>query len=182
MPRAAPHTSRDRPSPTGRPRREIALELAKSPWLRLHNRFRHRRRAAMNPALGGTPVLRRPLVPLVLSVAAALVPVAPGTAMAHRNDRGDRHRDSGVKHIVVVYQENHSFDNLFGGWEGVNGLAQADVAHTKQVSQSGAPYSCLLQDDVNLTSPPLDATCSDSTTPTAFTSNFANEPFAIDAF
>ena len=27
-----------------------------------------------------------------------------------------------INHIVVIYEENHSFDNLFGGWEGVNGL------------------------------------------------------------
>ena len=27
-----------------------------------------------------------------------------------------------VNHLVVIYQENHSFDNLYGGWEGVNGL------------------------------------------------------------
>ena len=32
-----------------------------------------------------------------------------------------------VQHIVVIYQENHSFDNLYGGWEGVNGLAAADA-------------------------------------------------------
>jgi phospholipase C len=38
-----------------------------------------------------------------------------------------------VKHIVVIYEENHSFDNLYGGWEGVDGLANADAAHTTQV-------------------------------------------------
>ena len=31
-----------------------------------------------------------------------------------------------VDHIVVIYEENHSFDNLYGGWEGVNGRANAD--------------------------------------------------------
>ena len=29
-----------------------------------------------------------------------------------------------VNHIVVIYEENHSFDNLYGGWEGVNGLRE----------------------------------------------------------
>ena len=29
-----------------------------------------------------------------------------------------------INHIVVIYEENHSFDNLYGGWEGVNGLLQ----------------------------------------------------------
>ena len=56
-----------------------------------------------------------------------------------------------INHIVVIYEENHSFDNLFGGWEGVNGLADADAAHTTQLAQSGAalPWSARLT-DVNL--------------------------------
>src|SRR6185312_14472810 len=55
-----------------------------------------------------------------------------------------------INHIVVIYEENHSFDNLYGGWEGVNGLADADPAHTVQVDQSGHPYACLPQLDVNI--------------------------------
>ena len=35
------------------------------------------------------------------------------------------------------------------------GCARADPAHTTQVNQAGTPYTCLLQNDVNLTSPPL---------------------------
>jgi phospholipase C len=86
-------------------------------------------------------------------------------------------------HVVVIYQENHSFDNLYGGWEGVNGLRAADPAQTTQVSQAGTPYDCLLQNDVNLTSPsPLPSTCSDSTTGTTFQSAFTNGPFAIDDY
>src|SRR6059058_4557087 len=73
---------------------------------------------------------------------------------------------SGINHIVVIYEENHSFDNLYGGWEGVNGLAGANAAQTTQVLQSeqATPpaYTCLKQNDVNLTSPPLSVLCSDS--------------------
>lgn len=71
-------------------------------------------------------------------------------------------------HIVVIYQENHSFDNLYGLWgsvggEPVNGLPQADPAHTTQVRQDSATaYQCLLQNDVNLTSPPLTPVCGDT--------------------
>ena len=32
-----------------------------------------------------------------------------------------------VQHVVVIYEENHSFDNLWGGWEGVNGRSNADA-------------------------------------------------------
>src|SRR5438094_1538335 len=87
-----------------------------------------------------------------------------------------------INHIVVIYEENHSFDNLYGGWEAVNGRASADAGHTTQIGQAGVPYHCLLQDDVNLTSPPLPADCTDSTTGTTFVSHFPNAPFTIDDF
>ena len=79
------------------------------------------------------------------------------------------------KHIVVIYQENHSFDNLYGLWgdvwgDPVNGLQHADLAHTTQVRQDNVTaYICLKQNDVNLTSPPLPAPCADNTG-TPFTS------------
>jgi acid phosphatase len=72
----------------------------------------------------------------------------------------------GIQHIVVIYEENHSFDNLYGGWEGVNGLSSASSMHTFQVTQGGARYTCLLQNDVNLA--PLGC--------------FANAPFTIDNY
>jgi phospholipase C len=110
---------------------------------------------------------RRQLTFLALTAVAVLALLAPAGAAAH----GKR----GIEHIVVVYQENHSFDNLYGGWEGVNGLGKADRAHTVQVDQDGEPYDCLLQDDVNLTSPPQAADCDP-------TSHFRNQPFSIDDF
>src|SRR5438477_2285957 len=87
-----------------------------------------------------------------------------------------------IKHFVIVYEENHSFDNLYGGWEGVNGLNNASAGKS-QVTQAGTPYTCLLQRDVNLTSPPLAASCTDNTTGTSFTSAFPNgSPFTIDTY
>jgi len=87
-----------------------------------------------------------------------------------------------IRRIVVIYEKNHSFDNLYGGWEGVNGRANAVSSHTIQVGQAGAQYTCLLQNDFSLTSPPLSADCVDSTTATTFGSHFTNSPFQIDAF
>jgi phospholipase C len=97
-------------------------------------------------------------------------------------ERGDQQLRK-INHIVVIYEENHSFDNLYGGWEGVRGLSQADAAHTTQVDQNGTPYSCLLQLDVNLTVPPLSQVCS-GVTPraVAFNSHFPNTWFTIDNF
>src|SRR3954447_18155225 len=61
---------------------------------------------------------------------------------------------SKYKHIVVIYEENHSFDNLYGGWgkvagKKVVGLQQAR-AGTTQVDQAGTPITCLYQNDANL--------------------------------
>ena len=85
---------------------------------------------------------------------------------------------SGIKHVVVIYEENHSFDNLYGGWEGVNGRANADAAHTTQVDQQGVPYACLRQNDVNLAI--VAPTCSDAAHNIA--SAFTNTWFPIDTF
>jgi acid phosphatase len=87
-----------------------------------------------------------------------------------------------IRHVVVIYEENHSFDNLYGGWERVNGRTKADLAHTAQVNEAGAPYGCLMQLDVNLTSPPLPATCTDTANGTTFNSAFSNTPFVFDNY
>jgi phospholipase C len=114
----------------------------------------------------------------LLGLAALGALAGPGAAQA----AGSRDPLKRVDHIVVLYQENHSFDNLYGRWERVRGLRAADPAHTRQVNQQGRPYACLLQDDVNLTSPPLPADCTDTTTPKAFSSHFRNAPFTIDRY
>jgi acid phosphatase len=87
-----------------------------------------------------------------------------------------------IQHLVVIYEENHSFDNLYGLWERVNGLSNADRAHTRQIGQSGTPYKCLLQDDVNLTSPPLPADACSVAAGDPFNGHFPNKPFEIDKF
>ncbi|HEY1962718.1 MAG TPA: alkaline phosphatase family protein [Rhizomicrobium sp.] len=92
------------------------------------------------------------------------------------------------RHIVIIYEENHSFDNLYGLWDNVNGdqvdgLKYAKPAKTVQVQQDNTtPYQCLLQDDVNLTSPPLPSTCTDSANGMTFNSDFVNAPFEIDNY
>src|SRR6476659_4386731 len=106
----------------------------------------------------------RGLATVAVIAAAGAVAVAPADAGRHHSSAhkarartaGDDRLDR-IKHVVVIYEENHSFDNLYGGWEGVNGLADADAAHTVQINQAGNAYACLKQDDVNLTSPPLAA-------------------------
>ena len=85
-----------------------------------------------------------------------------------------------IDHIVVIYEENHSFDNVFGGWERVNGLA--DASAQPQVMPDGSVLPCLPQNDVNLTSPPLPVTCHGTVGSTTIDSAFANAPFRIDDY
>jgi acid phosphatase len=138
----------------------------------------HRRLTALFVLIAGAISL------LAVSAGAAAQP--PGKS------HGDENKLREIKHIVVIYEENHSFDNLYGSWEGVNGLANADAAHTTQLGQTGpssfAPYECLYQDDANLQaqsaanlSAPLSDTC-DNTTGGSFPSHFANAPFSIDDY
>jgi acid phosphatase len=127
-------------------------------------------------------------------VASTLVLVATGVGAATvgADATGVHRADSwhGYKHLVVIYEENHSFDNLYGGWGSVHGrrvdgLPQAAAMQKTQVAQDGTAYGCLLQDDVNLASPPLSGWCADNhatATATGFTSHFANEPFTIDRY
>jgi phospholipase C len=72
---------------------------------------------------------------LALAAVALAALAAPAAAQARPDQR--------VGHIVVIYQENHSFDNLYGRWERVRGVSDAPPARTIQVNQQGAAYTCL---------------------------------------
>jgi phospholipase C len=50
---------------------------------------------------------------------------------------------SKVNHVVVIYLENHSFDNLYGQFAGANGLANAVPGNTTQQDTSGNVYTYL---------------------------------------
>ncbi|MEP6816473.1 MAG: alkaline phosphatase family protein [Marmoricola sp.] len=92
----------------------------------------------------------------------------------------------GYKHLVVIYEENHSFDNLYGRWGNVggwhvDGVRRASTAQKTQLGQDGTAFACLPQNDVNLASPPLANTCQDAGHNIA-ASNFVNRPFKIDNY
>lgn len=79
-------------------------------------------------------------------------PVDTGSAMeTGSSDSGsDGSADAGpmglakVGHVIVIYLENHSFDNLYGEFPGAENLASAK-ANIKQVDASGAEYATLPQ-------------------------------------
>jgi phospholipase C len=50
-----------------------------------------------------------------------------------------------INHIIVLYEENHSFDNYYGGFPGANGLAGASQQQVTQVDKQGNVYATLPQ-------------------------------------
>src|SRR5262249_19251809 len=129
-----------------------------------------------------TPLRRR------TTVAAALL-LASGGALAAGSAVGAHpaHHPTGlaaVNHLVVIYEENHSFDNLFGTWERVDGLSRhpARTPRAAQVAPDGTRLPCLPQLDVNLTSPPLAARCTVAVGGQQVPSRFRNAPFPIDRY
>ena len=135
--------------------------------------------------------MSRRLLALLVGLTGMLA-ITAGSGAAPGNGNGDANKLREIRHIVVIYEENHSFDNLYGGWEGVNGLQNADAAHTTQLGQTGpssfAAYECLYMDDANLQAQsaanptaPLSDTC-DNTTGGSFPSHFVNAPFSISDY
>src|SRR2546426_10868789 len=49
-----------------------------------------------------------------------------------------------LHHVIVIYQENWSFDSLYGKFPGADGLANAGE-RIRQVKQDGRPYTTLPQ-------------------------------------
>jgi phospholipase C len=49
-----------------------------------------------------------------------------------------------INYVIVIYQENHSFDNYFGTFPGADGVANAGATAT-QVDHQGRPYRTLPQ-------------------------------------
>jgi len=71
-----------------------------------------------------------------------------------------------VNHVVVIYLENHSFDNLYGQFPGANGLSDAPASKIIQLDSAGKPYQFL---------PPIPGT-------SAFPTNLPNTYFNIDQY
>src|SRR5262245_19457527 len=97
----------------------------------------------------------------------AVVPTPAGPASLANSRAGqddDNDRLDPIKHIVVIYLENHSFDNLYGSFPGANGLASASATQT-QVDATATAFTTL---PVTATSP--------------FPTTLANAPFAIEDY
>lgn len=144
--------------------------------------------AAVSPLASAASAAHGRAAVAAQSVSSAAAPVTAARRPAARHKRHHRVRrlPGGYKHIVVIYEENHSFDNLMGTWgkvgkQQVDGLQNATAAKTTQVAQDGTPYACLPQNDVNLATPPQPDTCQDPAHSIP-ASAFGNSIFLIDNY
>lgn len=102
--------------------------------------------------------------PYALGLAACLL-LASGPLWAKTSKTEPLHA---IKHIVVIYAENRSFDNLYGLFPGANGIKQATPEQYTQIDHDGKPLPQLPPIWASKNSPLLDA-------------KLPNQPFAIDA-
>jgi phospholipase C len=81
-----------------------------------------------------------------------------------------------INHVIVIYEENHSFDNMYGNFPGANGLANATAAQKTQVDKNGKPYD-------TLPAPLAAAVGSDPRQPDPrFPTGMANGPFTMNQY
>jgi phospholipase C len=59
-----------------------------------------------------------------------------------------------IQHVIVIYQENWSFDGLYGKFPGADGIANAGD-RVKQVKKDGTPYLKLPQPLDTAKKPPI---------------------------
>jgi len=100
---------------------------------------------------------RAALAALVLVAGCATQPSPPPESLAK------------IEHIIVLFAENRSFDNLYGGFPGANGLANATAASMTQVDHDGNVL------------PHLPPVWKGKDADPAFPKNLPNKPYRIDA-
>lgn len=100
------------------------------------------------------------------AIGVMLLSIAVFGCKKKNNDTTPKASINDVNHVVVIYMENHSFDNLYGSFAGANGLQNANASNETQVDATGTPYTVL---------PAIPGT------PT-FPTNLANGIFNIDQY
>jgi LPXTG-motif cell wall-anchored protein len=78
-----------------------------------------------------------------------------------------------INHVIVIYQENWSFDSLYGKFPGANGIANAGAA-INQVDKNGQPLTALPQ--------PIDTNKRPAAPDPRFPANLPVQPFDIGKY
>ena len=84
------------------------------------------------------PTYRRPSRPLSLALVAMTILVVLAPAFLAAQAAPTAGLKESVGHIVVIYQENWSFDSLYGRFPGANGIANASVDSLTQRAKDGS--------------------------------------------
>jgi phospholipase C len=82
-----------------------------------------------------------------LLIGALFVAVVASVAVYVRQAGAEGSRNR-INHVIVIYQENWSFDGLYGSFPGASGLANAGPV--TQLDPNGVPYTALPQTDSHL--------------------------------
>ena len=125
---------------------------------------------------------------------APCAPASTATAASHSPAASTKNAFGGFKHLVVIYEENHSFDNLYGSWgkvggQQVNGRSKADAgAHRRRSPRTARRTPASRRTTSTSRRPagrrpaaPDTVTFGDGTS-TTYTSHFTNTPFNIDDY
>src|SRR5207253_5930621 len=92
---------------------------------------------------GGSQLMNRSLRRLMAYAAGSAMVMAAGPILtatafaAERQSESDIGALAGINHLVVIYDENHSFDNLYGSFAGANGISRASATSKTQVTLAG---------------------------------------------
>src|SRR5205085_7874170 len=100
-------------------------------------------------------------IPIAVGIVAGLVGCTTTQPSSSGLDR--------IQHIVVIYAENRSFDNLYGLFPGADGIANATAEQYTQVDFDGKPL------------PHLPPVWKGKDPDPAFPRDLPNRPFRIDA-
>jgi phospholipase C len=130
----------------------------------------------MLAACGGSPQAAVPATPVVAAapttMATASAPAAP-TAMAMVVPATNPAGLNKLNHVVVILQENWSFDSLYGEFPGANGIDE-DGPPIQQLDKQNQPYTTLPQ--------PKDTNKKPVSADPRFPANLPVQPFDIDQY
>jgi phospholipase C len=89
-----------------------------------------------------------------MQVVTVLVPWCLGIAICAGEAVAQPARLEKIQHVIVIYQENWSFDGLYGRFPGADGIANAGE-RIRQVKRDGTPYNTLPQPLDTSKKPPM---------------------------
>src|SRR5215470_990004 len=108
----------------------------------------------------------------ILPLSAMALALASAPALAQKAAPAPKGIDK-IDHIIVIYLENHSFDEMFGHFPGADGLDKAGK-RAIQVDKDGKPYKTLPT--------VIDTTKKPAAADPRFPSDLPNRPFSINQY